>query len=158
MDIVDGVVNWSSSHYGPHHGPQSAMLMGIGGQGVEGKPAAHYSMVEDTCVACHVGEGANHSFEPNVAACQGCHADAENFDINGTQTEVHELLMQLEEALKAAGMLDEEGEIVTGEYPEAQAAALWNFVYIEHEDKSMGVHNPTYTRALLEASLAALGE
>jgi len=156
-DVVDGVVNWSSTHYGPHHGPQSAMLMGIGGEGAEGKPAAHYSMVEDTCVSCHVGEGANHGFEPDVAACQGCHADVEDFDINGTQTEVAGLLTELEDALVAKGMWDlEADEPVVGEYPEAEAAALWNYVYIAHEDKSMGVHNPNYTRALLEASLAAL--
>jgi hypothetical protein len=157
-DVVDGVVNWSSTHYGPHHGPQSAMLMGIGGEGVEGKAAAHYSMVEDTCVACHVGEGDDHSFEPSVAACQGCHADIEDFDFSGLQTEVAGLLTELEEALKAAGMMDEEGEVVVGEYPEAKAAAMWNFVYIAHEDKSLGIHNPAYTRALLEASLAALAE
>ena len=76
-----------SEHWGPHHGPQSAMLLGIAGS-VEGSPSAHYSTVENTCVGCHVGEGANHSFEPNVAACQACHADAENFDINGLQTDV----------------------------------------------------------------------
>jgi len=80
----------------------------------------------------------------------------ENFDINGTQTEVEGLLAELEEALKAAGMMDEEGEVITGEYPEAQAAAMWNFVYIAHEDKSLGVHNPNYTKALLESSLEAL--
>jgi hypothetical protein len=157
-DVVDGVVNWSSTHYGPHHGPQAAMLLGIGGEGAEGKPASHYSMVENTCVACHLGEGDNHTFLPTVAACQGCHADAENFDINGAQTEVEEMVAQLEEALVAKGMWDvETDEPVVGEYPEAEAAALWNYVYIAHEDKSMGVHNPTYTKALLEASLAALG-
>ena len=157
-DVVDGMVNWSSTHYGPHHGPQSAMLMGIGGAGeVEGKPAAHYSMVEDTCVSCHVGDGANHSFAPSVAACQGCHADITDFDVNGTQTEVAALLTELEDALVAAGMYDvEKDSAIVGEYPEAQAAALWNYVYIAHEDKSMGVHNPAYTRALLEASIAAL--
>jgi len=158
-DVVDGVVNWSSTHYGPHHGPQSAMLMGIGGEGAEGKPSSHYSMVENTCVACHLGENDSHTFLPDVSACQGCHADAESFDINGAQTEVEELVAQLHEALVAKGMWDEEAdEPVVGEYPEAEAAALWNYVYIAHEDKSMGVHNPTYTKALLEASLAALGE
>jgi hypothetical protein len=155
-DVVDGVVNWSSTHYGPHHGPQSSMLLGIGGEGAEGKPSAHYSMVEDTCVACHVGENDDHSFEPNVAACQGCHADITDFDVNGTQTEVAALLVELEDALKAAGMMDADGGVIVGEYEEAKAAAMWNFVYILEEDKSMGVHNPTYTRALLEASLAAL--
>ena len=85
---------------------------------MEGSAAGHYSMVENTCVSCHVGESDNHAFEPSVDACTACHADAENFDINGTQTEIAEKLLELEEALKAAGLLDEEGEVVTGEYPE----------------------------------------
>jgi len=155
----DGTVDWSSTHYGPHHGPQSAMLLGIGGEGAEGSPAAHATMVADTCVTCHVGENDDHSFEPSVAACTACHADAEDFDINGTQTEVAGLLEELKAALVAKGMLEEEAdEAVVGVYPAEEAAALWNYIYIAHEDKSMGVHNPSYTRALLEASLAALGQ
>jgi hypothetical protein len=158
-DIVDGIVNWSSTHYGPHHGPQSAMLLGIGGAGevAQGIASGHYSEVENTCVGCHLGENDNHTFLPAVSACQECHEGAENFDINGLQTEVEELLAQLEEALVAKGMWDlEADEPVTGEYPEADAAALWNYIYVAHEDRSMGVHNPAYTIALLEASLAAL--
>jgi len=155
FEAAEGIVNWTSSHYGPHHGPQSAMLLGTGGAGEEGSPAAHFAMVEDTCVSCHVGEGANHTFEPDVAACTGCHADAEDFDINGAQTEVEELLAELQEVLVAKGMLTEEDESVVGEYPEAEGAALWNYIFIAHEDKSMGAHNPNYTNALLEASLAA---
>jgi hypothetical protein len=34
---------------------------------------------------------------------------------------------------------------------------LWNYIYISHEDESMGVHNPGYTRALLDWSIEALG-
>ncbi len=156
IEATDGVVNWSSSHYGPHHGPQSSMLLGLAGAGVEGSASGHYTLVENTCVACHMGEGDNHTFEPNVAACTACHADAEDFDINGLQTEVEGLLAELQEALIAKGLLTEEDESVVGEYPEAEANALWNYIYIAHEDKSLGVHNPNYTKALLEASLAAL--
>jgi len=156
FSATDGVTNVSSTHWGPHHGPQSAMLLGVAGAGVEGKPAAHYSMTENSCVTCHLGENQNHTFLPTIAACQACHADAENFDINGTQTEVAEQLEKLAAALEAKGMLEDD-EPVVGEYPEAEAAALWNYIYIRHEDKSMGVHNPAYTKALLESSLAALG-
>ena len=67
---TDGVVTGITSHWGPHHGGQSSMLLGVAGAGVEGSPSAHYNMVENTCVACHLGENANHSFEPDVAACQ----------------------------------------------------------------------------------------
>jgi hypothetical protein len=158
-DAVDGMIEITSTHWGPHHGPQSAMLLGVSGAGgVEGSPSTHYSMLENTCVGCHMGQGADHTFEPDVAACTACHADAEDFDINGVQTEVQAMLDELEEGLIALGWLDEEGHPTVAQVPEAQAAALWNWIYIAHEDKSLGVHNPAYTKALLEAGLAALGE
>jgi hypothetical protein len=158
-EAVDGMVTGISSHWGPHHGPQSAMLLGVAGGGAEGSPSAHYSMVEDTCVSCHVGEGANHTFEPDVAACQACHADAENFDINGLQTEVQAMLDELGELLVAAEVLSEngpDGHPTVEEAPENVALALFNWIYVAHEDKSMGVHNPAYTKALLQAGLDAL--
>jgi hypothetical protein len=157
FEAVDGIVDWSSTHYGPHHGPQSAMLLGVGGS-IEGNAASHATLVENTCVTCHLGEGANHTFEPDVAACQSCHSGAESFDINGTQTEVEAKLEELKSALIAKGMLTEDDESVVGEYPEAEGAALWNYIFIAHEDKSMGVHNPNYTMELLDASLQALGQ
>jgi hypothetical protein len=154
---VDGNVEVTSTHWGPHHGPQSAMLLGLGGGGdVVGSPSAHALMVQDTCVGCHLGAGENHTFEPNVATCQACHADAENFDVDGVQTEVQAMLDELKDALIAKGWLDEEGEPFVGPIPEAEAAALWNWIYIQNEDKSLGVHNADYTKALLEASLQAL--
>jgi hypothetical protein len=135
------------------------MLLGIGGGGeVEGSPSAHYSMVGDTCVACHLGEDDNHTFAPAVAACQECHSGLEAFDDTGLQTEVAEQLEQLAGLLAAAGLWDaEEDHPVVGVYPAAQAQALWNYIYISHEDESLGVHNPAYTKALLESSLAAMG-
>ncbi|HSG44594.1 MAG TPA: cytochrome c3 family protein, partial [Anaerolineales bacterium] len=102
----NGIVTGISSHWGPHHGPQSSMLMGVGGS-EEGSPAAHYSMVEDTCVACHMGEGASHTYEPDVANCQACHADIEDFDFSGLQTEVQAMLDELGEQLVALGALSE---------------------------------------------------
>ncbi|MFN2159427.1 MAG: hypothetical protein ACK2U3_15130 [Anaerolineales bacterium] len=156
-EAVEGMIEVTSTHWGPHHGPQSAMLLGIAGAGgVEGSPSSHATTVENTCVSCHMGEGDVHTFEPNVAACQGCHADAENFDINGAQTEVQGMLDELEAALVAKGLLDEEGHPAVESLPENDAYALWNWIYIAHEDKSLGVHNPAYTKALLEASLEFL--
>lgn len=156
---AEGNIEVTSTHWGPHHGPQSAMLLGLAGAGeVEGSPSGHYTLVEETCVACHMGEGYDHTFEPDVAACTACHADAEDFDINGLQTEVQAMLDELEEMLIAAGWLDEEGHPAVTAIPAPEAYALWNWIYIAHEDKSLGVHNPTYTKALLEASMEAMGQ
>ncbi len=154
---ADGNIEVTSTHWGPHHGPQSTVLLGLAGAGdVEGSPSAHATLVEDTCVSCHLGEGDSHTFEPDVAACQGCHADIEDFDVNGLQTEVEELFAELEEALAAKGMWDEEGHPVVGFYPAEEAQSLWNYILLAVEDSSSGVHNPTYTKALLEASIEAL--
>jgi hypothetical protein len=118
-------------------------------------------MVENTCVGCHLGEGDNHLFQPQLATCQECHADAENFDINGAQTAVEERMAELQTALLAAGLLTqaEDGtvSVVPGTWDEAQATALWNYGVIE-EDASRGVHNPNYVNAMLDAAFAALGQ
>jgi len=156
----NGVITGISSHWGPHHGPQASMLMGVAGAGAEGKPSSHATLVEDTCVSCHVGESANHGFEPDVANCQGCHADIEDFDFSGLQTKVQAQLDQIGEALVAEGVLSDttvDGHPTVTEAPENVAIALYNWIYIAHEDKSLGVHNPAYTQSLLDASFEALG-
>lgn len=159
-EAVDGMIEVDSTHWGPHHGPQSAMLLGLGGAGdTSGSAGAHASQVEGTCVTCHLGDNATHTFEPSVEGCVACHSGAESFDINGAQTKIQTMLDELEAALTSAGLLEatETGpEIVVGMYPEAQAQALWNWIYVALEDKSLGVHNPSYTEALLQASLDGL--
>jgi hypothetical protein len=145
-----------AAHYGPHSSPQSTMLLGIGGAGATvGAPMFHYTAVADTCVGCHMGSNGTHTFEPNVATCVTCHAGAEDFDIGGVQTEVEAKLASLEAALTAKGLLSAEGEAVVGTYPEAQAAALWNYEFVI-SDASSGVHNPGYANALLDAAIDAL--
>jgi hypothetical protein len=145
----------TSTHWGPHHGPQSAMLLGVGGAGdVTGKASFHSRMIADTCVTCHIGPDMKHTFEAITSGCAECHG--EDFDIDGKQAEVEALIVQLGDLLKAKGLLDEAGHPVVGIYPAAQASALWNYIFISIEDGSLGVHNPPYTKALLEAGIAAL--
>jgi nitrate/TMAO reductase-like tetraheme cytochrome c subunit len=156
----NGVITGITSHWGPHHGPQSAMLLGVAGS-VEGKPSPHYSAVENTCVGCHMGDSKSHTFEPDVATCQGCHTDATDFDIDGVQTETQTRLDELGKALVAKNVLSDitaDGHPTVTEAPEGVATALYNWIYIAHEDKSKGVHNPAYTKALLDAAFAALGQ
>jgi len=155
----DGTIE-VTARFGPHHGPQSNMLLGVGGSpDVKGSPSPHYSTVTDTCVACHLGgpgEAADHTFVPNVANCTKCHADAENFDMNGAVTELEAKLATLKTALTTAGLLDAKGAIVAGKFPAAKAGALWNYLLVAVEDKSNGVHNMPYAEALVDAALAAL--
>ena len=155
----DGKVSVTSTHWGGHHGPVAEMMLGIGGAGVEGKPGAHYN-VQDNCVTCHMGsldENSNHAFTPNVATCQSCHADAKDFNVNGSQDDITAKLEEVKTGLTAKGLLDKDGVIVVGDYNEGYAAALWNYLLVE-EDKSMGVHNPTYANALLDTALENLSK
>jgi hypothetical protein len=50
----------------------------------------------------------------------------------------------------------EPDENVVGLYPEADAAALRNYINILKVDNSMGVYNSSYTNALLDDSLEEL--
>jgi hypothetical protein len=130
--------------------------------GVDGKPGAHYAMVENTCVGCHMGEGKNHRFLPEVAACVACHADATSTDINGAVTAFEEKVVQLHDALVAKGLLNDDGTNVLKnadgspvQLDPPLAAALFTYHLIE-EDGSNSVHNPNYFNALVDASLEVL--
>jgi hypothetical protein len=155
-DSISGI----STHWGPHHGPQSSMLLGVAGAGVTGSPSGHYGGVSNTCVHCHLGDSADHHFEPSVSTCQTCHPGATNFDIDGVQTEIEDLSNQLGAALLAAGLINEnspDGHPTVTKTQQDKAVALWNWLYVAHEDKSIGVHNADYARDLLLEGLSRLG-
>ena len=157
-EVVDGNIDVSSSRFGTHHGAEGQMLMGEGALGaVAGSPSGHYKMVENTCVACHMGEADNHTFEPDEAVCQACHGeDVESFDINGVQTEVQAMLDELLTLFTEQGYIDEaNGRWVTGVYSEDVANAMWNYKFVL-EDQSLGVHNAEYAKAMLQQALDAL--
>lgn len=156
---VGGIITGISSHWGPHHGPQSAMLMGVAGAEVAGSPHGHYGAVPNTCVGCHLYSEKNHTFEPQLAACRQCHPDATNFDYNGVQTEIIALADSLGAQLLELGLINEnspDGHPTVTSAPLDQAVALWNWIYVAHEDKSDGVHNYGYAKALLEEGLLRL--
>ena len=100
-------------------------------------------------------------FQGNVTRCQACHADAKNFDVNGVQTEVKAMFDELRTIFVTKGMLDKDTDLwvtsadAPASYPEAVTQAMWNFKVVEY-DQSMGVHNPEYTKALLQQGLDAM--
>jgi hypothetical protein len=148
----------ASTRFNPHLSNQSDMMLGVGGGGtVTGSPSAHYTMTTDSCVSCHLGDSATHTFDATVSACVACHADAKDTDINGAVTKIQEKFDQLKAALTTAGLVDADGAPVAGTYEEAKAFPLWVYGYIT-EDGSMGVHNPKYANDLLDAALAGLGK
>jgi hypothetical protein len=58
--------------------------------------------------------------------------------------------------LIALGYLDETGHPQVSSGPANEVQAAWNYVLLEIEDGSLGVHNPKYTRDLIEWSLEQL--
>jgi hypothetical protein len=124
----------TSTHWGPHHGPQSAMLLGTGGAG-------------------DVAGVDSHTFEAVDASCDVCHAPED--DLDGAMTAVQDKITVLHDLLEAKGLYHD-GHPVVGTYPAAEAQALWNYIFIAVEDASSGAHNTPYTNALLDASIAAL--
>ncbi len=155
----DGMYTITSSHYGPHHSPQSALLEGWGGFEFSGSltypgTKAHPHRTSTDCVGCHMDEK-NHMFTvPAIAACTSCHGGATDYNINGKITEVHALMEELAVILEGEGILHD-GHVVTGTYPIDVVAGYYNYIIVE-EDQSEGVHNPDYVEALLTNTIESL--
>ena len=172
-----GTVTITSSRYGPHHGPQGVMLPGVGGYEVAGSEpyvnSAHTALLANNtanaCVACHMAtaqgtESGGHTFrvanedgEINFAACVACHTDNDALDalVLSSQSQIESLLDQLKGVLVDKGLATTSGSSVPGDFTGHQAGALYNYKYVE-EDKSLGVHNFKYAKALLINSIEAI--
>lgn len=109
---------------------------------------------------------------PHVASCaqSNCHAGATNFDIEGKVTEIKNLLAELRQKLIDKGLLDisrnTDGKNVLNEYillpgnkpkkfSALEAGAVLNYLLIA-KDRSNGVHNYKYAKALLKNTIEAL--
>ena len=80
--------------------------------------------------------------------------------ITALQGEVADLMNQLGTRLNELGLIEDNLEYVNArsgdlEVTNEQLGIIWNYRYLL-EDQSMGVHNPTYAKALLINSLEAL--
>lgn len=150
----------SSTHAGPHHGPQANMFAAdMGTQ--SGTPWTRTGHTD--CSGCHLNDtteagGFGHAFEPDINQCNDCHGTA--VDIAGIQAGFQARMDAIETALEAAGALhiDDEGEL-HGMYASLEADvfnAWWNYMCI-WEDKSTGIHNRAYTETLLTLAENALG-
>ncbi|NQV49720.1 MAG: hypothetical protein HQ507_04455 [Candidatus Marinimicrobia bacterium] len=168
----------TSTHAGPHHGPQANLLLGNNGSISTGTPFSPH--LEAGCVGCHMYETSSddeinvnggHTFWPAAEKCNSCHTgpdvvfdasrsgdDFEHegyYDYKSFQTEIGEKLEILAGLLLTEGVFDSSHTVIPATYTATQYKAFWNFTYIA-EDRSHGVHNPYYTEALLDESIAAL--
>ncbi len=159
-DDGDGMFDVTSTHYGPHHGPQSVILEGMGGVEFAGSieypgTKSHPHRKSRDCVSCHMQEGSHAFSAPELSACTTCHSSATDFNVHGKLDDIHDLLVQLEGLLETEGIIHE-GHPVVGSYPIDVVSAFYNYALVE-EDKSEGVHNPKYVEALLTNTIEALG-
>jgi hypothetical protein len=177
MPVAGADIEITSARYGPHYGPQSSMLLGVGGYGEYKGSNVHYDAVDEGCITCHMTDTAvgdlagGHTMKvayeeggdplENLTPCLTCHEDIESFDRNGVQTENAALVEEVRLALVKKGLIVPEfveGEIpmgIPGTFTADQAGALWNYKTVLG-DKSMGIHNPGYTKFLLETALELL--
>jgi Cytochrome c552 len=176
----------TSVYWGPHEGPQADIFTGQGGYQYPGMTygeATHEQKL--SCIDCHmVGVADNsgvpdHSFNPQLSACLGCHAGTTTFNINSFQSDVQSAMNQFETYFQNmltrsatapytpllmtqigdgnwANDLPIPGSTIGGALmTEAQAGALYNYLLIAR-GSGYGVHNPKYVAQLLEDSYAAL--
>lgn len=151
-----------SNRFGPHYGPQSTLLEGIQGALIVGttpypapKSAKHRSGA--SCVTCHMGkttDGKNgaHTWSPTPNACITCHTGGAPTSVAGFEAD----MATLKDLLVAKGAYSLATDSFTSNtVPLKVAQAGWNYAMLK-QDKSKGIHNPLYAKALLKNSIEAL--
>ncbi len=176
----------TSTHWGPHEGPQADVFSGKGGYqyaGLAYGTSTHQQKLN--CVDCHMPDiaansgVADHSFNPRLRACQSCHAGSTNFDMGGGQSQVRLAMAELQVALSNAGYLTRSASAPYAALQPAelsdnafaldqarpggppltasQAGALYNYILVARGG-GLGVHNPKYVKQLIfDAYVAVVG-
>jgi hypothetical protein len=151
-----------NSRFGPHHGPQSTLLEGIQGALIVGstpypapKSATHRKSA--SCTTCHMGtttDGTNgaHTWHPTANACIKCHTNGAPSAVTGFAVD----MATLKDLLVAKGAYNATTNAFNSKAVDVKVAqAAWNYALLT-EDRSNGVHNPAYAKALLKNSIEAL--
>ena len=168
-----------SPYWGAHHGPVANVIAGVGGYEVDGSlgygPASvHATVIENSCITCHLataygvqagGHNMGMSYEyhghevVNTAGCFECHTSPDNLEtkIADTKAEIDGLLGQLFGILTTQGVMDSTYHAIPGEMTADQAGGILNY-NMSREDKSHGIHNYNYTKALLTNSIESLSK
>ncbi|PLX10201.1 MAG: hypothetical protein C0598_10945 [Marinilabiliales bacterium] len=156
FDVPTTHVYTSSTHAGPHHGPQANIFAADIGT-VAGAPFDRDHHTD--CAGCHLSkeEGSGHTFSPNIAMCNECHGDA--LDIEAEMAAIADRMHAVEVALEGIGAIHVADDGVHPMYaslPRDEWNAFWNFMCL-WEDKSHGLHNFGYAKQLLTQAETALG-
>jgi hypothetical protein len=150
----------SSTHAGPHHGPQANLWSGKAAGTVDGDV---YAPHEDGCVVCHMGPETGHSFRVDEGNCIDCHG-SKSTEMDAIAARLEAIALALE-AIHAVHIDDawESGDALFGAVHPMYASlerddfkAWWDFTLIM-EDRSLSAHNPSYVKALLTGIETTLG-
>jgi hypothetical protein len=173
-------VTVTSTRYGWHYSPVANVMSSTGAFAFTGSfptpTTAHVhgdpAFNPKTCATCHMATATGdlrggHTLKmfsvsssgaevQNINGCQECHKTVENFDHFGLRGEIDGLLADLHTELVRLG-IGRAGThyAITGTYPADVAAGFLNW-YLFTEDKSHGIHNPTYAKNVLRNTLAKM--
>ncbi len=175
-----------SSHFGPHYGCQTDMLVGANAitYGKEIPSSAHREVVEEACVTCHMQEAESspafthaggHSWNMKwdsgtntvelTEACVQCHGDIEGFNFKRQDFDGNGIVEGVQTEVKGllaklAFLLPPVGvakaDITIGSSWSKQHLRAGYNYRFVQEDGSFGVHNLSYAVGLLKASIADL--
>ncbi|MCD4736240.1 MAG: hypothetical protein K8R53_09370, partial [Bacteroidales bacterium] len=174
-----GNVSIGSPYWGAHHGPVANIIAGAGGYEVAGSlpytPASfHSTNVENSCTTCHLASaygvqagghnmGMTYAYHGNdvvnTAGCVECHSDVSALEtkIEDTKDEISGLMDQLFGLLTTQGVMDSTNHAIPMEMTVDQAGGIINY-NMSREDKSFGIHNYNYVKALLTNSVESLAD
>jgi hypothetical protein len=182
--VTTVTINASLLRAGVHHGPQYNLVAGMDlfeFTGTSDLPTENHPLneAEAGCVTCHMNDGfgdlTGHSMamtwefhgSENLnwpASCKECHSDGGSLDLNDVRDElaleIDGLLSDLYDVLVAEGVMYPAGDpneylLAPGVFTTALVAAQVNYAAVK-EDRSMGIHNPKYIRAVLENTIEAV--
>jgi len=151
----------SSTHAGPHHGPQANVWSGQAAGTVDGTTYAPHA---PGCVSCHMGPDSGHTFEPVEGNCAECHSADKLPGLDATADRLEAIALELA-AMHAVHIDDswESGDALFGAVHPVYASlaradfnAWWDFTLVM-EDRSFGAHNPVYVNTLLDGIETTLG-
>jgi hypothetical protein len=184
LTTPDKEVTITSLRFGPHYGPMANVFAGKGAYQIPGSlsyPTSNvHAGIAKTCVTCHMADGSltiisGHTMrmatEPEegvtptqkVAPCVPCHSEVKTKfnDKDGVYEELKANLKEIEDILIAKGWLDPVTHYfkATTAAPikttTLNAAAMYNYKIMSY-DKSMGIHNPKYMKAVIKNTLEHL--
>lgn len=160
---------------GPHHAPHANMVMGrtqFEPAGSATYPAGNYHNVASGCVTCHMSDpygyqAGGHNMgiwydehgqkKMLYTGCVSCHEGVDMVaKVAGLEATIDGKMDRLKAQLTEAGVYNSAtGLLNAGSFKPEAVAAMMVYLTVE-DDHSHGVHNPRYTKALLDNTISSM--